>query len=92
MQDLETEVARTASDVEKWRGVLTRIQRQFEIANLAKTDIRCWVHERLAEMQREPTFDPAQRRPVQTHFLGHDNSLGHSGVSALESQTQKNSV
>ena len=34
------------------------------------TDVRCWVLKRLAEMQREPTFDPAQRRPVQTHFLG----------------------
>jgi uncharacterized protein (DUF2235 family) len=34
------------------------------------TDIRGWVDERLAKMQREPTFDPAQRRPVQTHFLG----------------------
>jgi uncharacterized protein (DUF2235 family) len=34
------------------------------------TDIRRWVHARLAEMQREPSFDPAQRNPVQTHFLG----------------------
>jgi hypothetical protein len=32
---LETEVARTATDVEKWRGVITGIDRQFEIANLA---------------------------------------------------------
>jgi uncharacterized protein (DUF2235 family) len=34
------------------------------------TDVRRWVHERLAEMRREPTFDPTQRFPVQTHFLG----------------------
>jgi uncharacterized protein (DUF2235 family) len=31
------------------------------------TDVRRWVHQRLAEMRREPTFDPT---PVQTHFLG----------------------
>jgi hypothetical protein len=34
-QDLETEVARTASEVEKWQGVITGITRQFEIANVA---------------------------------------------------------
>ncbi|SEN90664.1 Uncharacterized alpha/beta hydrolase domain [Rhodospirillales bacterium URHD0017] len=34
------------------------------------TDVRRWVHERLAEMQCEPTFDPSRRFPVQTHFLG----------------------
>jgi uncharacterized protein (DUF2235 family) len=34
------------------------------------TDVRRWVHERLVEMRREPTFDPTQRFPVQTHFLG----------------------
>ena len=34
------------------------------------TDARRWVHERLAEMQREPTFDSTQRSSVQTHFLG----------------------
>ena len=34
------------------------------------TDVRCWVHAALAEMRREPTFDPTRRRPVQTHFLG----------------------
>ena len=34
------------------------------------TDVRRWVHARLAEMQREPAFDSTQRLPVQTHFLG----------------------
>jgi len=34
------------------------------------TDISRWVRERLAEMQREQAFDPKQRRPVETHFLG----------------------
>lgn len=34
------------------------------------TDVGRWVHERLVEMQREPTLDSTQRSSVQTHFLG----------------------
>jgi uncharacterized protein (DUF2235 family) len=34
------------------------------------TDVRRWVHARLAEMRREPTFDSTQRISVQTDFLG----------------------
>lgn len=34
------------------------------------TDVHRWVHERLAEMRRAPTFDSPQRFSVQTHFLG----------------------
>jgi uncharacterized protein (DUF2235 family) len=34
------------------------------------TDVRRWVHQRLAEMRSAPTVDPAEDTQVRTHFLG----------------------